>query len=158
MNAGIITKCTCKHFTCMLSVFCADQKNLDDEISKLRKDLKPKVSKLHELEGWLSCLHPVQESALTCRWSIEIRSINASLGEWRKHYYNIIDLRFTPLCRPNLSKTNIWLEKQLNQKKGGSLGTKRLHDSVTQCWHFVGTRHHLKHRLELTCNVLKRRK
>lgn len=28
-----------------------DQKNLDDEISKLRKDLKPKVSKLHELEG-----------------------------------------------------------------------------------------------------------
>jgi len=28
-----------------------DQKNLDEEISRLRKDLKPKVSKLHELEG-----------------------------------------------------------------------------------------------------------
>ncbi|KAJ7337047.1 p53 and DNA damage-regulated protein 1 [Desmophyllum pertusum] len=28
-----------------------DQRNLDEEISRLRKDLKPKVSKLHELEG-----------------------------------------------------------------------------------------------------------
>ncbi|XP_027037757.1 p53 and DNA damage-regulated protein 1-like [Pocillopora verrucosa] len=28
-----------------------DQKNLEEEISRLRKDLKPKVSKLHELEG-----------------------------------------------------------------------------------------------------------
>ncbi|XP_068696866.1 p53 and DNA damage-regulated protein 1-like isoform X2 [Montipora foliosa] len=28
-----------------------DQKNLDGEISNLREDLKPKVSKLHELEG-----------------------------------------------------------------------------------------------------------
>lgn len=31
--------------------FYKDQKNLDEEISRLRKDLKPKVSKLHELEG-----------------------------------------------------------------------------------------------------------
>lgn len=29
----------------------ADHKSLDVEISKLRSDLKPKVSKLHELEG-----------------------------------------------------------------------------------------------------------
>lgn len=28
-----------------------DQKNLDEEVSRLRKELKPKVSKLHELEG-----------------------------------------------------------------------------------------------------------
>ena len=34
-----------------------DQKNLEEEISKLRKDLKPKVSKLHELEGWLPVLY-----------------------------------------------------------------------------------------------------
>ena len=32
-------------------LFYEDQKNLEEEISRLRKDLKPKVSKLHELEG-----------------------------------------------------------------------------------------------------------
>jgi len=33
------------------SMLQQDQKNLDEEIGRLRKDLKPKVSKLHELEG-----------------------------------------------------------------------------------------------------------
>jgi len=35
----------------VISFSCIDQKNLDEEITRLREDLKPKVSKLHELEG-----------------------------------------------------------------------------------------------------------
>jgi len=57
------TNCVTKSWVCIGNLFIKlpnsnvqamlqqDQKNLDEEITRLREDLKPKVSKLHELEG-----------------------------------------------------------------------------------------------------------
>lgn len=57
-----------------------DHKSLDVEISKLRSDLKPKVSKLHELEG----LPEVKGFDLTALTQDDFLNLQAWAIKWRE--------------------------------------------------------------------------
>lgn len=64
MSLGeIIVRTNCFNLKLYFFFFYEDQRNLDEEISRLRKDLKPKVSKLHQLEGWYT-VYTHQETLL----------------------------------------------------------------------------------------------